>query len=150
MEATKEKIAHVKALRDKAVELKLLGHADIRDMRLGALAELYNGAGADWMPESFRSRLTKLLALFEPAFLVHDGDFWFSDGTRESFDEANDRLEYNCLIIANAAYPLAEQPLRRIRAREAALAIGEACRLGAWKAWQDAARGNGVNIEDRR
>ena len=147
MEATKEKIAHVNALRDKAEQLKLLGYEGlVWSMSAVTLAEIYNGAGADWMSERFRSRLTKLLALFEPAFLVHDRDFWCSNGTREGFDEANDRLEFNCLKIANAAYPLAEQPLRRIRAREAALAIGEACRLGAWKAWLDAAR----KMEDKR
>lgn len=138
METVENRVAHVAELRDKAKELNLLGWENLFwSVQLDDLSARYNGCGPEWMGADLRRRLTQRLALYEPAFLIHDNEFYCSDGTRASFDAANDRLEHNCLTIANATYPYDGRQLPRLKARNEALLIGESCRHFAWAAWSE-------------
>lgn len=139
MKGQDAKIAHVAALLEQARGLRLLGVGGIECFSAARLAVMYNGAGPDWLPASVRSALTKKLAWAEAAFLIHDVDFHFSDGTAESFAAANDRLEHNCLTLANVTHPMGDSShLQRAEARTEALIVGEACRRFGWKAWLEA------------
>ena len=138
MGTVEDRVAHVAELRDKAKELNLLGWESLFwSVALSDISARYNGCGPEWMGADLRRRLTQRLAIYEPAFLIHDNDFHCSDGTRESFDAANDRLEHNCLTVANATYPYDGEQLPRLKARNEALLIGEACRHLAWAAWRE-------------
>ena len=132
-----ENLKHVAALYETAVKADLdLGMAaSLSDDRL---AELYNGCGPEWLPARIREKLTRLLALFEPAFLIHDVDFAMGDGSTGDWAIANDRLESNCLRLANYAYPW--WSWRRYRARFAALEIASLCRRFGWSAYVSAAK----------
>ena len=127
-----ENLKHVSDLYETAVKADLdLGFAaSLSDDRL---AELYNGCGPEWLPAQIRKKLTRRLAIFEPAFLIHDTDFASSDGSTFAFAQANDRLEMNCLALANYTYPW--YSWRRYRARLAALEIASLCRRYGWQAY---------------
>lgn len=86
----------------------------------------YNGAGPDKIPmaarlflekilgesdiekleQGGRKILTKLLDLYEPAFVIHDWDFKQSNGTEAKFHEANERMWQNMRILLNKAYSI--------------------------------------------
>lgn len=102
----------------------------------------YNGIGPEFLPAAIRDRITKYLALFEPAALIHDLRTDASDGSREKFLAANDEFRRNCLMLANRAYPW--WSWKRYRARAAAQVLFDFVSADSfgWKAWQDAARKN--------
>lgn len=127
-----ENLKHVSDLYETAVKADLdMGCAAfLSDDRL---AELYNGCGPEWLPARIREKLTRLLAIFEPAFLIHDCDYSAANGSTGDWAEANDRLEMNCLALANYTYPW--YSWRRYRARLAALEIASLCRRYGWKAY---------------
>ena len=130
--------ADIRALVAKAIAAGLEGADALTDAPSWALARIYNGCGAEWMPESFRQRLTKWLEVFESAFLIHDWDFSDSDGTRVGFVRANERLERNCRKLADFVYPWYNW--RRYAARALAPVVYEAVSCpGGWLAWQQAA-----------
>ena len=128
-------LKHVSELYETAVKAGLdLGMAaSLSDDRL---AELYNGCGPEWLRVEIREMLTRRLAIFEPAFLIHDTDFASSDGSTFAFAQANDRLEMNCLALANYTYPW--YSWRRYRARAVAHMLFNFVRgPGGWMAWAD-------------
>lgn len=132
-----ENLKHVSDLYETAVKADLdLGFAaSLSDDRL---AELYNGCGPEWLPARIREKLTRLLAIFEPAFLIHDCDYSAANGSTGDWVVANDRLEMNCLALANYTYPW--YSWRRYRARLAALEIASLCRRYGWTAYVSAAK----------
>ena len=133
-EAKEKKEAHVAALRQKAYKLGLYG-ASVLSVPLDDLAKHYNGCGPEWLPSAAREKLTAYLAIFEPAFMIHDWRFSRSDGTRCSFDFANFELEHNLRRIAKAKYGFLNW--RRYRALAAAELIAEACSRYGWSAYCD-------------
>ena len=102
------------------------------------LADGYNGIGPEFLPAWARAKVTKHLALFEPAALPHDLRNDVSDGTREKFLAANDEFRTNCHILAERAYP--NDPKRRIAADAAAeiLYLFVSADGFGWKAWLEA------------
>lgn len=83
-------------------------HADALE-----IGRIYNGAGPDNLPKALsfldatyvRQELTEWLKLFELAFVIHDYEFAFSDGTEASFHAANKRMLANMKKILDAEYP---------------------------------------------
>ena len=134
-EANKKKEAHVEELLMQASILPLYGAEEITDIPLAELVRVYNGCGPEWLPSAAREKLTTYLAIFEPAFLIHDWRFSRSDGTRCSFNFANFELEQNLRRIAKAKYGFFNW--RRYRALAAAELIAEACSRYGWSAYCD-------------
>lgn len=123
-EARVKKKAHVAALRQKAYELGLSG-TPVLSMHLADLAKHYNGCGPEFFPAAMREKLTTYLAVFEPAFLIHDLRFVLGDGSTATFNAANAELHFNLCRIAKATYPWYNW--RRYRALAAADIITGAC-----------------------
>lgn len=134
MEEAKEK--HVAELLEKAAALELAGVEWAAGLGFAVVCREYNGIGPEWAGAAIRAKVTKYLALFEPAALIHDLRNYKSDGMRYGFNYANFEFLANCRALANAAYPW--YSWRRYRARAIAYALydfvsGE----GGWKAWMD-------------
>lgn len=132
----------IDALLKAAAESGLEGLDFAADFDYEEIAAGYNGIGAEFLPAAVRDRITRYLALFEPAALIHDLRTDSSDGSRERFLAANDEFRRNCLKLANHAYPW--YSWKRYRARAAAQVLFDFVSADSfgWKAWQDAARKN--------
>lgn len=102
--ATEEQIADVQELYRLAVLADLDGVEFIAGFPDEELADSYNGIGPEFLPPKVRAKVTKSLALFEPAALVHDLRNEYSDGTRCSFNYANYEFRSNCRKLADARY----------------------------------------------
>ena len=92
-------------IRDAAIRLHLDMSQYLELLPLEVLAAAYNGTGPEFLPQKIRDKLDAACRPFLPAVMVHDVDFTFSDGSEESFKQANRRLFWNCIICANNAYP---------------------------------------------
>jgi hypothetical protein len=144
-EAKNKKEAHIDELLKRAIALNLSGVEDLFDISTAELARSYNGCGPEWLPSAVREKLTEYFAIFEPAFLIHDLRFTFSDGSTADFNAANTELEYNLLRIAKATY--AWYNWRRYRALAAADIITCACDRFGWIAYISAGRMKGSAVE---
>jgi len=117
-----------------------------RTFAVDEIAANFNGIGPEWLKPEIREKLTDWLSLFTPAALIHDLRYTKSDGKRYGFNLANIEFHNNCLKLARWAYPW-YRILRRWLAENAALALYKAvCSEGGWKAWQDAAEKNGIDL----
>lgn len=134
-EAKKKKLAEITALIKKACDLKLTDAGWVACFAPEELAAVYNGIGPEWLPISIREKLTKYLAIFAPACLIHDFHYWIGDGTLKDFNYANDTLEANCRKCINAETKW-YQLLRRAAGYYAAHLIAEACRRYGWSAYR--------------
>ena len=129
-------IQDAKLMLSAAAAYGLEGAAKYIDYPIEVLAARWNGIGPERMSEAKRKKLNKWLKLYRPACFIHDQDFAESDGTRGGFIAANDRLERNCLIIADDRYDWYDP--RRYLARRGGRLVADACRIAGWQAWQDA------------
>jgi len=102
----KKTILKIKKTLAQIDEYDLNVPTGFRELTMDYIADNYNGAGPDWMPEEARHVLTWLLDIFEPAFLIHDMEFSASDRTEKGFIAANNRLWRNIKKIINYLYPL--------------------------------------------
>ena len=134
-EAKEKKLAEIAALIKKALELKLTDATWVACFSPEELATVYNGIGPEWLPNSIREKLTKYLAIFAPACLIHDFHYWIGDGTLKDFNYANDILEANCRKCINAETKW-YQLLRRAAGYYAAHLMAEACRRYGWSAYR--------------
>lgn len=134
-EAKEKKIAEITALIKKACDLKLTDAGWVDCFSPEELAAVYNGIGPEWLPYSLREKLTKYLAVFAPACLIHDFHYWIGDGTLKDFNYANDTLEANCRKCINAETKW-YQLLRRAAGYYAAHLMAEACRRYGWSAYR--------------
>lgn len=134
-EAKKKNLAEIAALITKACDLKLTDAGWVACFSPEELATVYNGIGPEWLPYTLREKLTKYLAIFAPACLIHDFHYWIGDGTLKDFNYANDTLEANCRKCINAETKW-YQLLRRAAGYYAAHLIAEACRRYGWSAYR--------------
>lgn len=123
-------------LRADVVRLRLLGMDRVLALPTDTLAKCYNGTGPEFLPQRIRQKLDAVCRPFLPAFMVHDVDFTFSDGTRRSFLIANQHLFFNCLSCATDASPW--YSWRRYALILEAWAIYRACHKFGWIAWHNA------------
>ena len=142
-EAKEKKLAEITALIKKACDLKLTDAAWVACFSPEELATVYNGIGPEWLPYAIREKLTKYLAIFAPACLIHDFHYWIGDGTLKDFNYANDTLEANCRKCINAETKW-YQLLRRAAGYYAAHLMAEACRRYGWSAYRTG------RVEDER
>ena len=92
-------------IRDAAIRLHLDGSQHLAYMPIEVLAASYNGTGPEFLPQKIRQKLDAVCRPFLPAVMIHDVDYTFSDGSEESFKQANDRLLCNCIACAMDAHP---------------------------------------------
>ena len=134
-EAKEKKLAEITALIIKARKFKLIDSGWVICFAPEELATVYNGIGPEWLPCSLREKLTKYLAVFAPACLIHDFHYWIGDGTLKDFNYANDTLEANCRKCINAETKW-YQIFRRAAGYYAAHLMAEACRRYGWSAYR--------------
>ena len=134
-EAKAKKLAEITALIIKARKFKLIDSGWVICFAPEELATVYNGIGPEWLPCSLREKLTKYLAVFAPACLIHDFHYWIGDGTLKDFNYANDTLEANCRKCINAETKW-YQIFRRAVGYYAAHLMAEACRRYGWSAYR--------------
>jgi hypothetical protein len=134
-EAKEKNLAEITALIKKACDLKLTDAGWVACFSPEELAAVYNGIGPEWLPYALREKLTKYLAIFAPACLIHDFHYWIGDGTLKDFNYANDILEANCRKCINAETKW-YQLLRRAAGYYAAHLMAEACRRYGWSAYR--------------
>ena len=96
---------------------------------------VYNGIGPEWLPAFIREKLTKYLAIFAPACLIHDFRFWIGNGSYLDFASANNALEENLYKCVNAEIKW-YHPFRRLAGYYAAHLMAEACRRYGWSAYR--------------
>ena len=103
------------------------------------IAEIYNGAGPDWMNSIERNILTFLLRYFAAAFCIHDVEYYFNTDTadtpanRARFHAANLRM-WNNIKKINASLWGWYNPRRWYWRAKGWLAY-QACKLRGWSAW---------------
>lgn len=147
-EVKEKKLAEITALIKKACDLKLTDAICVAQFTPEELSVAYNGIGPEWLPISIREKLTKYLAIFAPACLIHDFHYWIGDGTLKYFNYANDILEANCRKCINAETKW-YQLLRRAAGYYAVHLIAEACRRYGWSAYRTGRvedEGNGERV----
>ena len=91
-------------IRNAAIRLHLIGSTWLKYLPIDVLAAAYNGTGPEFLPQRIRQKLDAVCRPFLPAVQIHDVDYTFSDGSEESFKQANRRFFFNCIICANKAY----------------------------------------------
>ncbi|MDD5729216.1 MAG: hypothetical protein PHV59_11700, partial [Victivallales bacterium] len=133
----RRKMTAVMILRDSVIENELEYQEGFLLCPLSSLEIIYNGCGPDWMPDFIRDELSGYLEFFEPAFLIHDYDFNYSDKTRKSFNAANRRLYDNCKKLTANNYNWWFEPLSKARRYLQAKVIYRACQNFGWSAWID-------------
>ena len=136
---TKFQILKIKRLLSQIDEYDLDVPTGFRELTLAYIADNYNGAGPDWLPETEREIFTWLLSLFEPAFLIHDMEFAASNRTVKGFNNANDRMWNNIRRIINREYPR-YNPLCWVdhaRWYLRGAAAWRVCKRFGWSAWTD-------------
>ena len=95
----------IEDIRAAAIRLHLDGSQHLEYLPLEVLATAYNGTGPEFLPQKIRDLLDGACRPFLPAVMIHDVDFTFSDGSEESFKQANSRLLCNCITCALDAHP---------------------------------------------
>ena len=129
-----------------AVEAGLDGLDFLSQFSYAQLADGYNGIGPEFLPPGIREKVTKYLAIFEPAALIHDMRNHVGDGTRRGFNFANIEFRENCLKLANHAYPW--YSWRRYRARAVAFILFDFVQgQPGWVAWCEASRKHKAKLD---
>lgn len=121
-------------IRDAAIRLHLDGSQHLAYLPMEVLAAAYNGTGPEFLPQNIRDLLDGACRPFLPAVMIHDVDFTFSDGSEESFKQANTRLLGNCITCAMDAHPWTSW--RRYALIAEAYVIYRACAKFGWVAWR--------------
>ena len=137
MDREEDRLAEVAGLLQEALCARLMGAEWAAAKGFRWLAEAYNGIGPEFFGEDLRKKTSRWFAIFKPAALIHDARNHVSDGTGGSFDLANIEFRFNCLLLADRAYPWWNW--KRYRARLVADALYDFVSSPAgWKAWLEA------------
>ena len=130
-------IEQARASIARAMDLGLSGAWFMRELGPERVARACNGIGPESWPEEARAVLNRWLGTFDVCADDHDCRFEYdNDGSDVKFRQANDELERNCLIVADAKYRW-YNPLRYIARRKGRL-MAQACRDFGWRAWRAA------------
>lgn len=128
--------AKIDELVKTAVLAELDGVGFLQEFDYSTLCREYNGIGPASLKPEQREKLSRYLALFAPAALIHDMRYTASDLSRKSFNFANMEFRENCLKLANYAYPLWNWRRYRAWAVAELMFVGVASEFG-WDAWTD-------------
>ena len=130
--------AKIYELLNAARAAKLDGFDFLMGLSIETLQDGYNGIGPEFLDPEVRIKVSEILAIFEPAALVHDLRNEFSDGTRYAFNFANIEFLNNCRRLADYNYCFINP--RRYRARAVAKILYKfvSAEKFGWRAWLEA------------
>lgn len=132
-----ESIETINKLLHAAHIANLDGTDDAVAFGITRLQEAYNGIGPESLPQELRDKVTKYLALFAPAALIHDFRYDQSDGSLLMWKLANYEFFVNSFLLARERY--AWYNPRRYLAQEGAYLLFLAVSSdGGWQAWNEA------------
>lgn len=132
-----ESLATIESLIHFAATKNLHGADALVAAGPDVVRDAYNGIGPEWLREDVREKVTKYLAVFAPAAVIHDLRYEYSNGERYAFDVANMEYFVNCFKLARDRY--AWYNPRRYFAQEAAwLMYLAVAGDGGWQAWNEA------------
>lgn len=130
-------IEQAKSSIARAMDLGLSGAWFLHELGPERVARACNGIGPECWSPGARAVLNKRLGIFGVCADCHDCRFEFdNDGSDAKFRQANDELERNCLIVADATYGW-YNPMRYIMRHRGRL-VAQACRVFGWSAWRAA------------
>lgn len=125
-------IQFVENLVQECTKYNLEGLDKLEPFSTLELERIYNGTGADWMPERARKALDFISRDLLPIVLIHDVEFKLG-GSREDFYQANERLRRNGDKLARAKYGWWR--LRRYRLIAQANLFADICHIAGWVAF---------------
>lgn len=142
-------LEHICQLIRQIADLHLDTPTNFHFLTAEFIAEVYNGAGPDWMSGISRDILSFILRYYAAAFVIHDVEYNFNVDTgdnaknRAAFHKANKRMWKNIKKINDSMF--AWYNPRRWYWRVKGYAAYKACELYGWTAWT--AVGSQKNIE---
>ena len=95
---------------------------------------IYNRLGPDSFPAWLRDLVSDANKWFEAAALIHDADWYLSDGTREHFTASNQRLRRNGHRLARHLFAWYDP--RRYLYQNRASRFSNYCQLFGYSAWK--------------
>ena len=147
MSNASQKKAEIDELLKIAVAANLEGLDFLSQFTYDQLADGYNGIGPEFLKPKVRAAVSGFLHIFKPAAVGHDLRNELSDGTRESFNAANDEFYRNCLKLADYYYKGKDS--RRWHRARAVADILYRCVCAenfGWRAWLEAKERHAAKI----
>lgn len=118
-----------------------LEHVEILDRyTVEQISQIYNGIGPDRFPEWLRKTLDKLHPSLRVVALVHDLEY-YEGGTRDEFEESNERFYRNGKTVAFANYAWYDP--RRYLVWNKARQFRNICNQYGWSGWKKTAEEGG-------
>ena len=114
----------IQDILDQMVDIEDFDPGPIGSISSNTILDAYRGCGPDNWAESIRDRLDDATVEYAPSILVHDVEFYLSDGTFKGMHKANERFHKNNKAIFDQRYPLISlrilcpsYRLRRVKAK---------------------------------
>jgi hypothetical protein len=98
-------LEEIAALRNKCIELDLDGREVLEQYSDTELQIICNGIGPEAFTKAARKIVDELHPSLKPVAVVHDVEWYESDGSRASFYASNERFKRNGRKCAAAEYP---------------------------------------------
>lgn len=133
-------LEEIAALRQKCNDYKLENREILEKYSDEELQKICNGIGPDCFPGAARKIVDKLHPSLEPVAVVHDVEWWESDGSRASFYASNERFKCNGRKCALAEYPWYD--LRRYWVMHKARQFGNLCQVFGWEFYKGCSKSN--------
>ena len=132
-----ESLENIRLLATSAIAKGLHGAESLITLDLCAIQDAYNGIGPESLPAEIREKVSRYLAAFAPAAVIHDVRYEFSDGEQHAFDYANMEFFVNCMKLARDRFAWYDP--RRYLAQEAAWLMYRAVSSeSGWQSWLEA------------
>lgn len=96
----------IKDIMDQMVGIEGFDPGPLPEVGASVLLDAYKGCGPDCWPADIRDRLDEATVEYAPSVLVHDVEFYLSDGSFEGMHKANERFHRNNKAIFSQNYPL--------------------------------------------
>lgn len=125
-------ITELEALMAKARKRNLENAAILDRYTVEQISRIYNGIGPDRFPEWLRGTLDELHPSLRVVALIHDLEY-YEGGTRDEFEESNERFYRNGKTVAFAKYAWYDP--RRYLVWNKARQFSNLCNLFGWPGW---------------
>lgn len=96
----------IQDILDQMANIEGFDPGPVLEVSSNTILDAYRGCGPDNWSESIRDRLDDATVEYAPSILVHDVEFYLSDGTQSGMHAANERFHRNNKAIFGQRYPL--------------------------------------------